>query len=377
MKYKPINVEKLRKDFCLVDGVLFKNKGDTKNPAKLYTDKKGYLSVSWSGSKYQAHRLIWSLHHGKDLQHQIDHIDGNTSNNAIDNLRDVTPRVNCGNKRIHREGKLTGAGKQHGRGYPVSIRILGSCISIGVYFTELEAHEAYKKATELEEFFDGDHTNFRDLVKSHLDFSSTDREVLGYRRSEETGSLETYIHIGNTFVYLGQYSSVEEAKAIREKAREISDMLQTPEQFRRLLQNTLGISEKSVKYKGVTKEKRNNTWIVRIARKGVSCSLGAYRDLSVAESVYEMAYLMRDSLIDPKEFKTAVLSKLGIIEEEPKGYTKLPSGRYHVVIGVNKSRVVLGTFDTKERAQEVYQKAVEHRDNFTNKEDFKKLVLSA
>ena len=52
------------------------------------------------GKKYQEHRLIWQMFHGKpDPSLQIDHIDGDSLNNNIDNLRLVTQAVNLRNQR--------------------------------------------------------------------------------------------------------------------------------------------------------------------------------------------------------------------------------------------------------------------------------------
>lgn len=46
----------------------------------------------------RAHRLAWFLHYGKLPKNVIDHIDGNTSNNKVENLRDVTIQQNHFNR---------------------------------------------------------------------------------------------------------------------------------------------------------------------------------------------------------------------------------------------------------------------------------------
>ena len=63
------------------------------------TDKQGYISTSIKGKAYKVHRLIFLLHHGY-LPKVIDHIDGNTLNNNIENLREATTIQNGQNRKI-------------------------------------------------------------------------------------------------------------------------------------------------------------------------------------------------------------------------------------------------------------------------------------
>lgn len=65
-----------------------------------YQDKNGYLTVCINYQSYRVHRVIYKWYHGKfDESKQIDHIDRNTSNNRIDNLRLVTTRFNSRNRK--------------------------------------------------------------------------------------------------------------------------------------------------------------------------------------------------------------------------------------------------------------------------------------
>ncbi len=62
------------------------------------TQADGYRRVRLMGRDYKAHRLAWLLYHGVDPGAlHIDHIDGNRSNNAINNLRLCTQRQNSRN----------------------------------------------------------------------------------------------------------------------------------------------------------------------------------------------------------------------------------------------------------------------------------------
>jgi hypothetical protein len=61
--------------------------------------KKGYTQIKINGNRFMAHRLVWFVTYGKFPDNFIDHIDGNPSNNKIENLRDVTQKVNGQNQK--------------------------------------------------------------------------------------------------------------------------------------------------------------------------------------------------------------------------------------------------------------------------------------
>lgn len=48
---------------------------------------RGYLKFEWKGEKQYAHRLAWLLHYGEWPSRNIDHINGDKSDNRIANLR--------------------------------------------------------------------------------------------------------------------------------------------------------------------------------------------------------------------------------------------------------------------------------------------------
>lgn len=59
--------------------------------------KNSYYNIKIDGKNYLLHRLIYLYHHGY-LPKCIDHIDGNISNNKIENLRPATVKQNSQNR---------------------------------------------------------------------------------------------------------------------------------------------------------------------------------------------------------------------------------------------------------------------------------------
>jgi len=111
----------------------------------------GYIRITVDQHRVWAHRLAWFYTHGAWPAQQIDHINGDTSDNRLDNLRDASPRVNMQNERRGRQrknrGTLLGA---HWcttwKRWKSSINAEGKRLHIGWFDTEQQAHDAYVAA---------------------------------------------------------------------------------------------------------------------------------------------------------------------------------------------------------------------------------------
>jgi hypothetical protein len=69
-----------------------------------YDNGSGYKKLRIYGKQYYAHRIIYLMQHGV-MPKFIDHIDGNPSNNAIENLRETDSSTNNFNSVYKDENK--------------------------------------------------------------------------------------------------------------------------------------------------------------------------------------------------------------------------------------------------------------------------------
>lgn len=70
-------------------------------PALASVAKNGYLRGTINGTTFYAHRIIWKLVNGTEPE-EIDHDDGNRSNNVLANLFERTREDNLKNRRLSR-----------------------------------------------------------------------------------------------------------------------------------------------------------------------------------------------------------------------------------------------------------------------------------
>ena len=78
-----------------------------------YVAAHGYSRISYEYREYGTHRVIWEMFNGEIPDGLwVDHIDGDSRNNNIDNLRLVEKRGNSRN-RLPRKGRLQGVRMYH------------------------------------------------------------------------------------------------------------------------------------------------------------------------------------------------------------------------------------------------------------------------
>lgn len=115
---------------------------------------KGHLAVNVYGRLHKIHRVIWLMVTGDLPKEQIDHINGNGSDNRWVNLREATNAENCRNrgKNVNNKTGFKGvsySGKKTNP-YRALIGFNGKLIHLGLFPTAELAHEAYwNKAKEL------------------------------------------------------------------------------------------------------------------------------------------------------------------------------------------------------------------------------------
>jgi len=68
--------------------VVIGNRAGCPNPTFIYRD------VNIDGVRFKEHRVIWAMHNGAWPKLEIDHINHIRDDNKIENLRDITPRLN-------------------------------------------------------------------------------------------------------------------------------------------------------------------------------------------------------------------------------------------------------------------------------------------
>jgi hypothetical protein len=108
--------------------------------------KDGYISIHHNKQTYTAHRLIFCYFYGY-MPKYIDHINGNPSDNRIENLRECTSKQNNFNKKKYGKHKYKGVYKSYNR-YKVQIMHNGILLYKGQYKTEEEAAIVYNNTAK-------------------------------------------------------------------------------------------------------------------------------------------------------------------------------------------------------------------------------------
>jgi hypothetical protein len=150
-KAKPLpSIERLT-ELCSYNqktGIITWKKNERKRRAGAVVGSKnkcGYLVCSIDGSLFYVHRIAWALSVGSiDSDLQVDHINGDRSDNRLCNLRACDNAQNNWNK-LGKPYKGASLDKRDGR-WSASITVRGRSVSLGRFSTQELAHMAYCKA---------------------------------------------------------------------------------------------------------------------------------------------------------------------------------------------------------------------------------------
>jgi hypothetical protein len=82
-----------------------KSTGKAKAGSVAGCEAQGYILIGIKGRLLKAHRLAWLLHHGREPAGDIDHANGNRSDNRIENLREASHAENMHNRRADHDNK--------------------------------------------------------------------------------------------------------------------------------------------------------------------------------------------------------------------------------------------------------------------------------
>ena len=99
----------IRKLFDYDDGNLIRRSSVSNNTeigdiaGYINSAGSGYLQIMIGGKSYSNHRIIWLWQYGYLPENFIDHIDRNTLNNRIENLREVSQSCNMRNAKQHHD----------------------------------------------------------------------------------------------------------------------------------------------------------------------------------------------------------------------------------------------------------------------------------
>ena len=113
------------------------------------TTHNGYRDIKVMGVTYNAHRLAWYYCYEKWPENEIIHVDGDSLNNSIGNLRDVTRLESTRNQKLNKNNRSGVSGvRKHSRDgrYYAQIGARERLQHLGVFNTFTEAVEARRAA---------------------------------------------------------------------------------------------------------------------------------------------------------------------------------------------------------------------------------------
>ena len=114
-----------------------------------HLEGKGYMQTQFQRVLYKNHRIAWFLYTGEQPPDQIDHINGDKSDNRWSNLRAATQNQNQhnqGRRRDNASGYKGVSWDSTHKKWLAKIQVDSKRYSLGAFTTPEEARQAYCKA---------------------------------------------------------------------------------------------------------------------------------------------------------------------------------------------------------------------------------------
>lgn len=143
--------------FTYSDGFLYRKKNGGGHRAGTMVgwltacNGKPYWKANVYGKTMYVHRIVFLLHHGY-LPKIIDHIDGDSTNNRIENLREATQHQNCANAILSRANTSGYKGvtfDKRRKRWIAQVHVHGKNKNLGCFKDIEDAAAAYAKASAL------------------------------------------------------------------------------------------------------------------------------------------------------------------------------------------------------------------------------------
>ena len=113
-------------------------------------NNEGYIKVELYGRKVPAHRICWEMANGPvPAGMVVDHINGNSADNRLGNLRLATNAQNIRNSKLNKNSSTGLKGvTPRGKRWRAQIMVAGKKYVLGSFATPEDAHAAYCKAAQ-------------------------------------------------------------------------------------------------------------------------------------------------------------------------------------------------------------------------------------
>lgn len=108
--------------------------------------ERGYVVIRLKGELLYAHRLAWLFVYGRWPDGEVDHANGDPSDNRLANLRECCRRENAANTRPRNQSGLKGVRLRPSGRWEAVICLNGKQHFLGTFSDQQDAHAAYSAA---------------------------------------------------------------------------------------------------------------------------------------------------------------------------------------------------------------------------------------